>query len=206
VTSSWNYLVHPHPPSGQQLHYLSYTDIDYARSTDGGNTWDSIRLPARGADTYYNTVYELAAADEPCAGMMWAAVAQQHDLPYDAVENPGGDVLTSTDYGANWNAISTGLSTNKPVVSVALDPAVPANAPQTHRRLWCAVYGDGIWETTDSGSTWQKYPAQPPGTTPYRLQIHADGTLFCSITGTNNDGALARSSDGGALDNRAAQP
>ena len=52
VTTVWNYYLDPFEPD---RHYIAYTDIGYARSTDAGKTWYwQTGKPLR------NTTYELA--------------------------------------------------------------------------------------------------------------------------------------------------
>ena len=72
VTTVWNYYLDPFEPS---RHYIAYTDIGFARSTDSGHTWYwQTGRPFR------NTTYELAF-DPETPGKIWAAFADLHDIP-----------------------------------------------------------------------------------------------------------------------------
>ncbi len=72
VTTAWNYYLDPFEPN---RHYIAYTDIGYARSTDAGKTWYWLDgKPLR------NTTYELAF-DPETPGTIWGAFADLHDIP-----------------------------------------------------------------------------------------------------------------------------
>ena len=72
VTTAWNYYLDPFQPN---RHYIAYTDIGYARSTDAGKTWYwQDGKPLR------NTTYELAF-DPETPGTIWGAFADLHDIP-----------------------------------------------------------------------------------------------------------------------------
>jgi len=75
VTTTWNYYVDPHDPV---RHYICYTDMGMARSTDGGKNWrwwgDESGSP------WHNTCYELAF-DPDVPGKIWGAFSDVHDIP-----------------------------------------------------------------------------------------------------------------------------
>ena len=72
VTTAWNYYLDPFEPN---RHYIAYTDIGFARSTDAGKTWYwQHGKPLR------NTTYELAF-DPETPGTIWGAFADLHDIP-----------------------------------------------------------------------------------------------------------------------------
>ena len=76
VTTVWNYYLDPFEPN---RHYIAYTDIGFARSTDAGKTWSwQTGKPLR------NTTYELAF-DPETPGKIWGAFADLHDIPNDNV-------------------------------------------------------------------------------------------------------------------------
>ena len=72
VTSVWHYYLDPFEPD---RHYIAYTDIEFARSTDAGKTWYwQTGRPLR------NTTYELAF-DPETPGTIWGAFSDLHDIP-----------------------------------------------------------------------------------------------------------------------------
>jgi photosystem II stability/assembly factor-like uncharacterized protein len=201
VTTAWNYYLDPFEPA---RHYIAYTDIGYARSTDAGRTWFwQAGRPLR------NTTYELAF-DPETPGTMWAAFADLHDIPNSNVisgrhyfPRASGGVGLSTDFGATWKDTSTGLPA-RPITSVVVDP----RSPRGRRTLYASAFEAGVFRSADGGRSWA--PASgglgAPGVNvrACRLILHPDGTLFCLVTALR-DGrrfvaegpGLYRSADGG---------
>jgi len=128
-----------------------------------------------------NTVYDVAF-DPKISGKIWAACSNQHDIPmWSNIQGPThtGGVVVSTDGGDSWKRASTGLP-KAPVTALAIDTH---SKPQT-RRLYAAVYGHGIFRSDNAGTTWR---TANQGILPVAnrqvvaLQLHQDGTLFCSV-------------------------
>ena len=129
VTTTWNYYFDPFDHKRQ---YIAYTDIGYARSTDGGKTWRWSKQKEQ--PPWRNTCYEMAF--EPAQkGKIWGAFSNTHDIPngniignYHRDSLPGG-VCLSTDYGRSWKISNSGL----PAVSVRLGRGGPEEpARQAH--------------------------------------------------------------------------
>jgi uncharacterized repeat protein (TIGR02543 family) len=57
-----------------------------------------------------------------------------------------GGVFRSTDSGATWTAVNTGL-TSQDIRSLAINPAAPAT-------LYAGIWGGGVFRSTDSGTSW----------------------------------------------------
>ena len=200
VTSVWHYYLDPFEPD---RHYIAYTDIEFARSTDAGKTWYwQTGRPLR------NTTYELAF-DPETPGTIWGAFSDLHDIPNNNVisgrhlfARASGGVGVSTDFGATWNDTSQGLP-GKPITSVVVD----RRSPRGNRTLYASAFDDGVYKSTDGGRSWAN-ASQGLGKTggslrACRLILHGDGTLFCLVTALRKDGkyvaegpGLYRSTDG----------
>jgi len=202
VTTTWNYHVDPHDPA---RHYICYTDIGLARSTDSGKNWrwwgDDAGSPWR------NTCYQLAF-DPDTPGRMWGAFSDVHDIPNGNIiwgrHSPtgGGGVCLSEDWGVSWKPLK-GLPV-APIVSVILDPTSPRKA----RGLWASSWENGVFRSDDGGKNWKKMSkgigAPGKNMRVCRLIRHADGTLFVLVTAKRVEGkflkegpGLYRSKDGG---------
>ncbi|MCX6097436.1 MAG: stalk domain-containing protein [Caldiserica bacterium] len=57
-----------------------------------------------------------------------------------------GGVFRSTDSGATWTAVNTGL-TSQDIRSLAINPATPTT-------LYAGIWGGGVFRSTDSGTIW----------------------------------------------------
>jgi photosystem II stability/assembly factor-like uncharacterized protein len=201
VTTVWNYYLHPFEPN---RHFIAYTDIGFARSTDSGQTWYwHAGRPVR------NTTYELAF-DRDKPGLMWAAFADLHDIPQNNVisgrhyrARASGGVGVSTDFGATWVETSRGLAA-KPITSVVVDH----RSPKDSRTLYASAFEGGVFKSIDGGKNWAKASAGlgAPGVNERacRIILHSDGTLFCLVTALKRDGrfvaegpGLYRSRNGG---------
>ena len=201
VTTVWHYYLDPFEPN---RHYIAYTDIGYARSTDAGKSWYWHTGPP-----FRNTTYEIAF-DPEIPGKMWAAFADLHDIPDNNVisgrhywDQASGGVGISTDFGVAWRDTSQGLP-SKPIVSVVVDP----KSPKRRRTLYASAFEDGVYKSTDDGQTWEKKSngLGAPGVNmrACRIILHPDGTLFCLVTALRKENqfvaegpGLYRSQDGG---------
>lgn len=202
VTSTWNYYLDPHEPN---RHYIAYTDIGFARSDDSGATWnhwgDGARAPWR------NTCYELAF-DPDIKGKIWGAFSNIHDIPNENIisgrhnsKGPGGICVTD-DFAENWKKSNSGLPV-APALSVIVDP----KSPKGSRTLYAAIFGEGIFKSTDDGKSWVRKNAgmgSVKNQRAIRVALHADGTLFALVTALREGGkfvaegpGLYRSRDGG---------
>ena len=176
-TSCWQYVFDPHK---KDVHYICYTDIGFARSEDAGKTWQSLmpKLPWR------NTTYQLVI-DPDVPGKMWAAQSTMHDIPHwryaQGHQGRPGGISLSTDHAKSWRKSNRGLPT-APCTAVVLDP----KSPKTNRTLYCAMYGYGVYKSTDGGGSWTK---KSDGIDPasnrqvYRIELLKNGTLLCSVAG-----------------------
>src|SRR2546422_2720293 len=98
-----------------------------------------------------------------------------------------GGVFQSTDGGANWGAINTGLT--KPCVgALAVDP-------QTTSTLYAGTYGGDVFQSTDAGSSWRAINTVPTAGNVRALAIdpQASSTLYA---GTSGGGAFDRTQEG----------
>ena len=179
VTTTWHYYIDPFEAN---RHYIAYTDIGLARSTNGGKTW--IWWDKNSWAPWRNTCYEIAF-DPDIPGKMWGAFSNVHDIPNDNIiserhghDRPGG-VCISRDFGASWKHEARDIPL-KPVTSIILDPGSSKNS----RTLYAGVFMEGVYKSTDDGKTW-KMKNNGLGHTQNmrisRVSLHNDGTLFAMV-------------------------
>jgi len=179
VTTTWNYCFDPFEGN---RHYIAYTDIGFARSTDGGKTWtwwDKYSWAP-----WRNTCYEIAF-DPAVPGKMWGAFSNVHDIPNDNIiserhghSRPGG-VCISRDFGTSWEHEARGIPP-RPVTSVVLD----TRSSKGMRTLYAGVFMEGVYKSTDDGKTWalkKNGLGHPQNMRVSRVTLHRDGTLFAMV-------------------------
>ncbi|MCX5659551.1 MAG: hypothetical protein NTW19_07480 [Planctomycetota bacterium] len=210
VTTTWNYYV---DPFDRDRHTIAYTDLGMAQSTNRGRTWAWRR--ETGANTY-----EMAW-DPEVKGRVWAAFSSVHDIPNNNIVLGGhwhgsgtGCVGYSEDHGRTWSGRNGGLPGGDdasraydwsiptmgdfPVTSVILDP----RSPRERRRLFASLFERGVFRSDDGGFSWRDASrglgcdTNPRNRRACRLKIHADGSLFCVVTGNLVDGKLSRAGVG----------
>jgi photosystem II stability/assembly factor-like uncharacterized protein len=203
ITTTWNYYVDPHAP---RRHFIAYTDLGMAQSSDEGLTWIYRR------DIGCNT-YEMAY-DPDVPGQIWAAFGLVHDIPCNNIIlknhscKGAGCVGFSKDGGDTWFDLCRDVPVDESdfyrpdfasgyearrglppttVLSIVLDP----KSPPDKRRLFAACWESGVFCSDDGGKTWiprskglgsPDYPLRA-----IRLILHPDGTLFCLVTTTRKD-------------------
>ncbi|MCB9894873.1 MAG: exo-alpha-sialidase [Planctomycetes bacterium] len=199
VTTTWHYYVDPHEP---RRHYICYTDIGFARSLDGGETWhwwsEKEKAPWR------NTCYDLCFdTDKP--GRMWGAFSNVHDIPNDNIisgrhkgTGPGG-VCHSEDFGEHWTPVkdlplapcTSIIRTQRP-----LDPT--ARKPKMVWTLVATLFGEGVYASTDDGKSWTRLGeiGSSANRRVYRVRADSEGRLFALVTALRNGGDWDESGPG----------
>ncbi|MCC7539383.1 MAG: hypothetical protein IT379_24375 [Deltaproteobacteria bacterium] len=219
VTTSYEVHVDPFDP---ERILVAYTDIGLQRSEDGGGSWT--RSTAGLPDAWRNTAYALAF-DPDVRGLVWGAFSGTHDLPRPKmwreapVDTYRGGVAVSRDAGRSW-AVEAGGLPEAAITHLLVDPCSPAD----RRRLYATAFGHGVFRSDDGGRTWTRRSAGITERQPFvwRLVLAggcavrggAAGTLYVVLArrstrgriGDGDDGALYRSTDGGARWRRVAMP
>jgi photosystem II stability/assembly factor-like uncharacterized protein len=187
------YGVHADPFDRGRL-FISYTDIGLFRSEDGGRSWtvSSEGIPQGWRNTVYWMVFDPAER-----GLAWAALSGTHDLPRPKMwrtndpANYRGGVGISHDGGRTWTA-APGLPVGA-VTHLLLDPRSPAGA----RTLYACMFGQGVYKTTDGGTTWTlKNSGLPQQPFAWRLTQAPGGRLYLVIARRSENGRLGDAGDG----------
>ena len=171
----------------------SNSDIRGQRSTDGGQTW-SFGYTGHTMNSMYRAI------KHPSSGVIYAAAATVHDmyqttyLQDSRIDGGDGNVLFSSDNGANWQVMH---DFNAVVVWVAHDPT---NANRLFASVADSVTG-GIYVTNNASSgassTWTKL-TNPPRTEghAYNIVVLNDGSLVASYSARRNSGGTFTASSG----------
>lgn len=189
---------------------ISYTDIGYHQSFNGGKSWS--RSVTGVPNEWRNTCYWVVF-DPDMKGKMWSVWSDMHDFPRGKMtRNPKwkednfakGGVCVSVDGGNTWKPTNEGMGMNSPSTSIVLDPAsTPGN-----RTLYVSAYNKGVFKSTDDGKTWKlKNKGIGENTCAFELTLAKNGNLFVTISPTPQhpegkksrkyySGAVYRSTDG----------
>jgi len=178
---------------------MACTDVGLFVSDDGCGSWSHAQagIPEEWRNTCYDLVFDPAAR-----GRAWSAWSGCHDLPRakmlrtDAYRDAPGGVALSDDGMKNWRPSRAGLPRG-PVTCLDLDPASPVDA----RRLLAAVFGHGVYASSDGGESWREasrglgdnrnvWSIRRRASTAWRLVVRR------LVRGSECPGGLYRSDDG----------
>lgn len=203
------YGVHFDPFDSKHI-VISYTDIGYHHSYDGGRSW--ARSVAGVPIKWVNTCY-WAVFDPEVKGKVWSVWSGLHDFPrgkmtrnpkWSSSRHANGGVCVSEDGGKTWKSTVDGMGEDSPATSIVLDPKSKAG----NRTLYASVYNKGVFKSTDDGKTWAlKNNGIEGNTCAFELTLAKNGVLFLTVSPTpmhkNGEkggefysGALYRSTDG----------
>lgn len=158
---------------------VSYTDIGYHHSFDGGKSW--ARSTEGISPEWHNTCYWMVF-DPEVKGKVWSVWSGLHDFPRGKMtRNPQwkqrgkGGVALSLNGGKTWMPTTEGMGFDSPSTCIVLDE----NSPAGSRTLYVAAYGKGVFKSTDDGKTWVLRNNGIQGSlAAFELTIQPDGTLF----------------------------
>ncbi|HMJ70295.1 MAG TPA: hypothetical protein VK508_15430 [Cyclobacteriaceae bacterium] len=187
---------------------ISYTDIGYHHSFNGGKSWirSAEGIPAEWQNTCYWMVF-----DPEVKNKVWSVWSSIHDFPRGKMtrspqwkDRAHGGVAVSTDGGKTWKLSNEGMGDNSATTSIVLDPKSAAG----NRILYATVYNKGVFKSTDDGKTWAlKNNGIGKNISAFEITLTPNGTLFLVVSpvpvhkdgkpGTEfYPGALYKSTDG----------
>lgn len=178
------YGVHTDPFDSNHI-AISYTDIGYHHSYNGGKSWKrSVSgVPIAWVNTCYWVVFDPLVKNK-----LWGAWSGMHDIPRGKMtRNPAwktnfkGGICVSEDGGKTWAPDTTGIGDDALTTCIVIDTAsAPGN-----RTLYATVYNKGIYKSVDNGKTWQlKNNGIAANTCVFNISIAANGTLFITVAPT----------------------
>jgi len=201
------YGVH-HDPFDSTHIAISYTDIGYHHSFNGGQSWTRATegIPASWQNTCYWVAFDPAVKNK-----VWTAWSSLHDFPRGKMtrdpkwkDRAHGGIAVSEDGGKTWKPSIEGMGDQSATTCVVIDPRSPAG----QRTLYASVYNKGVFKSVDDGKTWTlKNRGIGDNTCAFELTLTTQGTLFLVVSPTPvhaggqrgsafYPGAVYRSTDG----------
>lgn len=161
------------------------------KSVDGGKSWTKVLY--RDADTGAIDV----ALDPAAPNVVYAALWQTRRPPwnvYPPSNGPGSGLYKSTDAGATWTRLSTGLPAHVGRIGIAPSPAKPG---RVYALVDAGADDGGVYRSDDGGATWTHTDGE--------MRIWQRGWYFGGITADPKNAGTAyvmntstyRSTDGG---------
>lgn len=195
------YGVHFDPFDSKHI-AISYTDIGYHHSFNGGKSWErsTTGVPNEWINTCYWMVFDPEVKDK-----VWSVWSSLHDFPRGKMtRNPQwknyakGGVCISLDGGKTWKPSIEGMGFDSPTTSIVLDP----KSPSDNRVLYASVYNKGVFKSIDGGNSWTlKNNGIKDNTAAFELTLSTNGDLFLVISPTpmHKDGKKGRGFYSGAV-------
>jgi photosystem II stability/assembly factor-like uncharacterized protein len=140
----WKLAIDPRDP-GTVFALLNDSSGQPAKSTDGGASWSRLSLPLASDDG----VWDLAI--DP----------QNSSVVYVGTDTEG--VLKSTDGGASWIPANAGLPQEGINILATSGPKQTTLYASTASECDCGLLGDGMFKSTDGGSSWTAINSGLPG-------------------------------------------
>jgi photosystem II stability/assembly factor-like uncharacterized protein len=178
------YGIHFDPFDSQHI-AISYTDIGYHHSFNGGKSWErsTTGVPNEWINTCYWMVFDPEVKDK-----VWSVWSSLHDFPRGKMtRNPNwknygkGGVCVSLDGGRTWKPSNEGMGFDSPATSIVLDP----KSSSDNRVLYASVYSKGVFKSIDGGKSWTlKNNGIGDNTAAFELTLSPNGDLFLVISPT----------------------
>jgi photosystem II stability/assembly factor-like uncharacterized protein len=133
TAETWTLAV---DPTNANKVYAGFWDIGFEKSTNGGSTWKRT-----GASLSVGDNFTALAVDPGNTSVIYAGTGG---------DNQGGvsQLVKSADAGETWTALGN-LPTSYQINAVAIDTTTPLSS----RTLYVALYGGGVYKSTNGGTS-----------------------------------------------------
>jgi photosystem II stability/assembly factor-like uncharacterized protein len=139
-------LGHPYGPNPERGLFLS---------TDGGETWKNVIFKDE------NTGASDVEIDPSNPDVIYASMWEVREGPWEdgnEVNGTGGGLFKSSDGGASWHALTSGLPKDLAQIYVAIAPSDPRRLYAT---LGTSTGGLYVYRSDDAGETWSRATDDP---------------------------------------------
>ncbi len=192
-------------PSNPDIVYVTVgrfaANGEILRSTDRGRTWVETGLSSRGVKVSGNGNYRWAGerlAVDPNKGSIVYYGSRQNGLWKNENIADGGQwtqIPTSQVPQGSGTTSNTVDGTNRVGINfIVFDKNGGTNSNGATNIIYAGVYGNGVYKTTNAGSTWSLVSGSP--TKPTRAAMASDGTLYVA-----HDSGVAKISRSGTVTN-----
>jgi photosystem II stability/assembly factor-like uncharacterized protein len=181
TVDAWKVVLDPQNSSVLYALYNNGLSAQVAKSTDGGLTWSILNLPLAADDS----VVDLAIDPQQSSTVFVATSAE--------------GVLKSVDQGATWSSASSGLPQDA-VSALVISESDPLTLyAGTSIACDCGYLGDGVFKSTDGGSSWTAINSGLPGGSVFLVAVDPRdaATVYLGLSWEGGN-TLFKSSDGGA--------
>lgn len=162
-------------PSDSNRLYMAYRGYVYT-SEDRGARW--IRTSFTRVDMYPNDAFRVL-------GEKMAIDPANPDIVY--VGTPKDGLFFTRDGGDRWTSIADIPKTEKAqdswpgITGIVFDPSTTSQGTTT--TIYASSHGQGVWRSTDAGTSWTKIPGGPNSVT--HATVSPDGTYYATDNDSN---------------------
>ncbi len=182
--------VHPTNPA---VAYIGPAAGGVWKTTNGGTTWSDL------TSSFTTSAFGALAIDPVNPAIVYAGTGEAMS-GWNTTTYSGDGIYKTTNDGASWSKISTGLGTYTQVAKIAVNPA---NASIVYAALahgnWDLGYpsNEGIWRTTNGGTSWARVISAGAA---FDITISPGNSakVFAAVGGSTTGSGIYISSDFGA--------
>ena len=138
-------------PSNSNIMYMMYDGYVF-KSTNKGTTWTQTAFAQQAADNANDNYGQV--------GQKMAIDPNNPNIVYVGTETAG--MFVTTNGGTTWSSVSAvPVGSGAGITGILFDPAVGGVVDGVTQTIFASSYGNGVYESTNGGTTWTALDRRP---------------------------------------------